>query len=108
MPEDMESVPMSFLEVSDLAKAYGDLNAVDGVSFHVAGGEIYGLLGPNGAGKTTTISMISGLLKPDSGRVQVDGKEFWSDPASAQRKMGVVPQEIALYEELSGRENSTG
>ena len=96
---------MSFLDVSDLAKAYGDLNAVDGVGFHVAGGEIYGLLGPNGAGKTTTISMISGLLKPDSGRVQVDGKEFWSDPASAQRKMGVVPQEIALYEELSGREN---
>lgn len=96
---------MSFLEVSELAKAYGDLDAVDGVGFHVARGEIYGLLGPNGAGKTTTISMISGLLKPDSGSVQVDGKEFWSDPVSAQRKMGVVPQEIALYEELSGREN---
>ena len=68
-------------------------------------GQIYGLLGPNGAGKTTTISIISGLLRPDAGRVVVDGVDFWSDPRRAQRIMGVVPQEIALYEELSGREN---
>jgi ABC-2 type transport system ATP-binding protein len=67
---------MSFLNVGDLSKAFGDLKAVDGVGFQVNAGEIYGLLGPNGAGKTTTISMISGLLKPDSGSVQIDGKEF--------------------------------
>jgi len=96
---------MTFLDVRDLAKAYGELKAVDGVGLNVAAGEIYGLLGPNGAGKTTTISMISGLLKPDSGSVLVDGKEFWSDPGAAQRKTGVVPQEVALYEELTGREN---
>ena len=96
---------MSYLEVIDLSKAFGNLKAVDGVSFQVAAGEIYGLLGPNGAGKTTTISMISGLLKPDSGSVRVDGKDFWSDPIEAQRRTGVVPQEIALYEELTGREN---
>lgn len=96
---------MSFLNVEDLSKAFGSLKAVAGVGFHVEAGEIYGLLGPNGAGKTTTISMVSGLLKPDSGRVEVDGKEFWSNPAAAQRKTGVVPQEIALYEELTGREN---
>ncbi|MEZ5274778.1 MAG: ABC transporter ATP-binding protein [Opitutaceae bacterium] len=96
---------MSYLEVNDLSKAFGDLKAVDGVNFRVEAGEIYGLLGPNGAGKTTTISMVSGLLKPDAGGVRVDGKDFWSDPIAAQRKIGVVPQEIALYEELSGREN---
>jgi ABC-2 type transport system ATP-binding protein len=75
------------------------------VSFSVHRGEIYGLLGPNGAGKTTTISMISGLLRPESGQVLVEGMDFWSDPARAQRIMGVVPQEIAIYEELSGRDN---
>ena len=96
---------MTFLDVRDLAKAYGELKAVDGVGLNVAAGEIYGILGPNGAGKTTTISMISGLLKPDSGSVLVDGTEFWSDPGAAQRKTGVVPQEVALYEELTGREN---
>src|SRR5437899_6468605 len=68
-------------------------------------GELAGLLGPHGAGKTTAISMISGLLRPDAGKVTVDGADFWSDPPRAQKIMGVVPQEVALYEELSGREN---
>src|SRR5437899_10205081 len=68
-------------------------------------GELAGLLGPHGAGKTTTISMSSGLLRPDAGKVAVDGADFWSDPARAQKIMGVVPQDVALYEELSGREN---
>lgn len=93
------------LEVNRLAKAFASIRAVDGVSFRVEPGEIYGLLGPNGAGKTTTLSMICGLLKPDAGDVTVDGASFWSDPRRAQRIMGVVPQEVALYEELSGREN---
>jgi len=76
-----------------------------GLVFEVRAGEIYGLLGPNGAGKTTTISMVCGLLKPDAGEVTIHGANFWTDPQQARRIMGVVPQEIALYEELSGREN---
>ena len=96
---------MSLIRVQGLFKAFAAIRAVDSVSFEVRPGEIYGLLGPNGAGKTTTISMISGLLKPDAGEVSVDGTPFWSDPQKAKRIMGVVPQELAIYEELSGREN---
>ena len=96
---------MALLKTSNLVKTFGTVRAVDGVSFAVRAGEIYGLLGPNGAGKTTTLSMIAGLLKPDAGEVEVDGASFWSDPVRAKRIMGVVPQEVALYEELSGREN---
>jgi ABC-2 type transport system ATP-binding protein len=84
---------------------FGAIRAVDAVSFEVRPGEIYGLLGPNGAGKTTTISMISGLLKPDVGEVFVGGGSFWSDPQKAKHLMGVVPQELAIYEELTGQEN---
>jgi len=93
------------LKVQGLFKAFGAIRAVDAVSFEVHPGEIYGLLGPNGAGKTTTISMISGLLKPDAGEVFVADTPFWSNPQKAKRIMGVVPQELALYEELTGREN---
>lgn len=93
------------LEVARLARSFGPVRAVDGVSFRVQPGEIYGLLGPNGAGKTTTISMICGLLRPDAGEVRVAGVSFWSDPGAAKRVLGVAPQEVAVYEELSGREN---
>jgi len=96
---------MALLSVDRLSKSFGQLRAVDGVSFEIREGEIYGLLGPNGAGKTTTISMVCGLLRADFGNVHVSGLEFWSDARAARRLMGVVPQEIALYEELSGREN---
>ena len=96
---------MSLLRVEGLSKTFGAIRAVDSVSFEVRPGEIYGLLGPNGAGKTTTISMICGLLKPDAGEVLVAGAAFWSDPQKAKRIMGVVPQELAIYEELTGREN---
>ena len=96
---------MSLLEIERLSKSFGAIRAVDAVSFAVRPGEIYGLLGPNGAGKTTTISMISGLLKPDAGEVFIAGNPFWSDPQKAKRIMGVVPQELAIYEELTGREN---
>jgi len=96
---------MALLQVNDLSKRFGDIHAVDGVTFEVCEGEIYGLLGPNGAGKTTTISLVCGLLKPDGGRVVVSGADFWSDPQAARRIMGVVPQDLAIYEELSGREN---
>jgi ABC-2 type transport system ATP-binding protein len=96
---------MALLEVHKLSKSFGAVRAVQDVSFCVAPGEIYGLLGPNGAGKTTTLSMISGLLRPDGGEVKVAGQSFWSNPGQAKAILGVVPQEIALYEELSGREN---
>lgn len=93
------------LQVNSLSKAFGEIRAVQELHFEVRAGSIYGLLGPNGAGKTTSISMICGLLHPDAGRVVVADHDFWSDPQRAQRIMGVVPQDIALYEELSGREN---
>lgn len=96
---------MSTLQVSGLSKFYGGVAAVQEVSFEVAEGEVYGLLGPNGAGKTTTISMISGLLRPDAGGVKVLGQDFWANPERSKQAMGVVPQEIALYEDLTGREN---
>ncbi len=93
------------LEVQRLHKSFGALVAVNDVSFDVAEGEIFGLLGPNGAGKTTAISMISGVLKPDSGRVLVDGRDIWLEPKKVKRSLGVVPQEIAVYEDLTARDN---
>jgi len=96
---------MSLLEIQGLVKTFGTVRAVDSVNFEVRAGEIYGLLGPNGAGKTTTISMISGLLGPDAGQVVIAGTPFSANPQKAKRIMGVVPQELALYEELTGREN---
>ena len=96
---------MPLLQVDRLSKSFGQLRAVDGVSFSIEAGEIYGLLGPNGAGKTTTISMVCGLLRADQGDVHIAGHPFWENPTAARRLMGVVPQEIALYEELTGREN---
>jgi ABC-2 type transport system ATP-binding protein len=96
---------MYLLRVEGLSKAFGTLRAVDNVSFAVRAGELYGLLGPNGAGKTTTLSIIAGLLRPDAGEVVVDGVHLRDDPQRARRFLGVVPQELALYEELTAREN---
>jgi ABC-2 type transport system ATP-binding protein len=93
------------IHVEALSKRYGTLKAVDRISFEVRDGEIYGLLGPNGAGKTTTLSMVSGLLAPDDGRVLFDGVDLAADPLKVKGELGVVPQEIALYEELTAREN---
>jgi ABC-2 type transport system ATP-binding protein len=98
---------MQAIEVKNLHKAFGDLKAVDGVSFEVAQGEIFGLLGPNGAGKTTTISMLSCLLRPDEGDALVMGHSIKSDQMGVKSALGVVPQEIALYNDLSARENLT-
>ncbi|HXI02426.1 MAG TPA: ABC transporter ATP-binding protein [Candidatus Saccharimonadales bacterium] len=91
--------------VEDVAYSYGKSRAVEKVAFEVQPGEIFGLLGPNGAGKTTTIAMISGLLRPESGRILVFGREPSARSGEARSRMGVVPQEIALYEELTAREN---
>ena len=81
------------LEVNDLSKSFGDLRAVNHLSFGCKSGEIFGLLGPNGAGKTTTISMIAGLLPPDAGKIHVDGLDITHNPAEVKRRLGVVPQE---------------
>jgi len=95
----------AIVTVSGLEKRFGDVRAVDGVSFEIAEGELFGLLGPNGAGKTTTISMISCLLTPDAGDVIVDGRSVRSDTVGVRRVLGVVPQEIALYPTLTALEN---
>jgi ABC-2 type transport system ATP-binding protein len=87
-----------------LRKSFGSREAVSGVGFHIGAGEIYGLLGPNGAGKTTTISMITGVLPRDAGRVVVDGIDL-DEGAPARRRIGLVPQAITLYEDLTAREN---
>jgi ABC-2 type transport system ATP-binding protein len=93
------------LECEDLKKSFGDRIAVDGVGFEIAPRETYGLLGPNGAGKTTTISMICGLLRRDSGRVIVDGRPLETNSTEVKGAIGYVPQDLAIYPDLTGHEN---
>lgn len=93
------------LETEELKKIFKEKIAVEGVNLHLDKGEAVGLLGPNGAGKSTTISMISTLLKPTSGDVRLNGKSVIQDPSEMRRVLGVVPQEIALYAELTAYEN---
>lgn len=93
------------IDVEGLRKNYGDVLAVDNVSFRAEPGAIFGLLGPNGAGKSTTIGCISGLLRPSSGRISVLGHDVVQDGRAARAGLGVVPQELALYEEVSPTEN---
>jgi linearmycin/streptolysin S transport system ATP-binding protein len=93
------------LEIKHLKKSFGPLTAVDDVSFALAGGQLIGLLGPNGAGKTTTVSMIAGLLTPDAGEVLVGGQRLSGDTDPAKRRIGLVPQDLALYDELTARDN---
>jgi ABC-2 type transport system ATP-binding protein len=95
------------LVVDGLVRRFGDLTAVDGVSFHIGRAETYGLLGPNGAGKTTTISMVAGLIAADAGAVTVAGERMGPNEVSPKRHIGLVPQEIAVYPELTARENLT-
>ena len=93
------------LEVQNLVKKYGDFAAVDDVSFAIEAGEIFSLLGPNGAGKTTTISVLSCLLKPTSGDAVIGGHSVTRESLQVREVIGVVPQDIALYNMLSAREN---
>jgi len=93
------------IRVESLRKTYGDFLAVHDVSFVADAGAIFGLLGPNGAGKTTTIGCISGLLRPSGGRVSIAGRDVVAEGPASRERLGVVPQEIALYEELSARDN---
>ena len=93
------------LEVDGLKRSFDDLKAVDGVSFSIEAGETYGLLGPNGAGKTTTISMVSGLLEADEGSVHVVGESMTTTSSATKRFIGLVPQELAIYPDLTAAEN---
>lgn len=95
----------SLLDVQHLRKSFGTVVAVNDVSFALRAGELVGLLGPNGAGKTTTVSMIAGLVTPDQGEVRIGGKPLSGDTDPAKRRIGLVPQDLALYDELSAREN---
>jgi ABC-2 type transport system ATP-binding protein len=93
------------LQAEGLSKCYGETVAVDGLSFSLEKGARFGLLGPNGAGKTTTISMLVGALKPDSGKVLLDGKTLGGETDPARRKIGYVPQELALHQDLTALDN---
>ncbi|NLW98353.1 MAG: ABC transporter ATP-binding protein [Actinomycetales bacterium] len=93
------------LRAEGLVKRFGSLTAVDDVSLHIEEGETYGLLGPNGAGKTTTISMIAGLLTPDAGTITIAGRPIIGSSVEAKRHLGLVPQDLAIYPDLSARDN---
>ena len=95
----------SVLIADSLQKSFGDLAAVDGVSFTIAEGETFGLLGPNGAGKTTSISMVCGLLEPDGGTVTVAGQQIRTNSTKGRSSIGLVPQDLAVYPDLTGEEN---
>ena len=95
----------AILRVQGLVKKYGDFAAVKGISFDVQEGEIFGLLGPNGAGKTTTISVLSTLYAPSDGDATIAGHSVLREPMAVRRLIGVVPQELAIYDELTAREN---
>jgi len=95
----------SILEARNLVKKYGDFTAVNGISFEIKAGEIFSLLGPNGAGKTTTISMLSTLYVPTRGEATIGGHSITKEPMAVRNLIGVVPQDLALYEDLTAREN---
>ena len=96
---------MEIVKITDLTKKFGDLAAVDKINLKIEEGEIFGFLGPNGAGKSTTIHLICGLLRPDTGQVTVLGKEVKKEPDFTKENIGIVPQEIAIYEDLTAYEN---
>ena len=95
----------TLLEGRGLRKRFGDIIAVDGISVALESGRILAVLGPNGAGKTTTVAMLAGLTTPDAGDVLIGGRPLAGDTDPAKRRMGLVPQDLALYEELSARDN---
>ncbi|MBN1306585.1 MAG: ABC transporter ATP-binding protein [Chitinispirillaceae bacterium] len=101
----MNSENTAAIEALDVAKHFGQVEAVKGVSFCVNAGEIFGFLGPNGAGKTTTINMLTGLARPDHGRISYFGRDYTANLKKAQHLMGVVPDESNLYPEMSGLDN---
>ena len=105
LPRQRSQTAMNGLEVSGLTKSYGTQKVVDNLSFQVGEGEIFGLIGPNGAGKSTTMMMIMGLLKADSGTVSFDGHRYNAFDRKMRRQFGMVPQELAIYPELTAIQN---
>jgi ABC-2 type transport system ATP-binding protein len=105
MPSKEVKMSQNIIEARGLLKRYGNLEAVKGLSFAIRRGEIFGFLGPNGAGKTTTISMLSCLLEPTEGTAMVAGHDVVKAPNEVKRRIGLVPQELALYPTLSARDN---
>src|SRR5215218_5685510 len=93
------------IEASDLKKDYGEVRALDGISFEVAPGTIFGLLGPNGAGKSSTVKLLTTLARPDSGSARVAGHDVLREPADVRRSIGVVAQQSGVDRDLTGREN---
>ena len=104
---DYEETPKARNEIviKDLVKKYGDVTAVDGLTLDIRKGELFGLLGPNGAGKTTTISILSGLLAPSSGSAYIGGLDISKDMSTIKERIGVCPQEAAVFKFLTGKEN---
>ncbi len=92
------------IAVRGLRKSFGDKEAVAGIDLQVAAGSLAGLVGPNGAGKTTSLSMMTGLLRPDTGQIVISGRDVWADPPAAKAVIGVVPDQPRLFERLSGEE----
>ncbi len=95
----------AIVNITGLQKSYGTLQAVKGISFEIQQGEIFGLLGPNGAGKTTTIGMLAGLIPPSGGAITIDGRDGNQSNIVTRSVIGIVPQELAIYNKLTGREN---
>ena len=93
------------IQVKNLSKSFGNIHAVKDISFSINKGEVFGFLGPNGAGKTTTLNMMSGILQADSGSVTIDGNNLKANPRLCKELIGVVPQEVSLYDEFSAYDN---
>src|SRR5689334_3151821 len=95
---------MTAVRIEGLWKRFGHKVAVAGLGLEVPTGSFFGLVGPNGAGKTTTLSMATGLLRPDAGTIEIDGRDVWRDPVEVKARIGVLPEGLRLFERLSGRE----
>src|SRR5918998_1484261 len=103
----LETLPVPAVETVNLVRRFGDFKAVDSVNLIVERGRFFGFLGPNGAGKSTTIKMLTGLLAPTSGQIHVLGRDVTSEPLEVKRRIGVVPEDLNLFERLTGAEMLT-
>ncbi len=104
MPDTPFEMPPLAVETLSLLRTFGDFTAVDHIDLHVARGSFFGFLGPNGAGKSTTIKMLTGLLAPTSGKIHVLGRDMETEPMEVKRRIGVVPEDLNLFERLTGAE----